>query len=69
MLASLHRNRFEGTPSNRIRPGSVLRDAMGTDELATHMAVDAAMTQDQAVEYALSLNDHFRIGSVCSTLD
>lgn len=34
---------------------TVLRDAMGTDEVAKHIAMGAAMTQDQAAEYALSL--------------
>jgi hypothetical protein len=42
---------------------SVLREAIDADELAKLMATGATMPQDQAVEYALSINDHFRIGS------
>ncbi len=35
----------------------ILRDRMGIDELANLMATGAAMTQDQVVEYALSIKE------------
>jgi predicted ATPase len=62
-LAALESPRGYTEQQEYDRVLTVLRDAMGTDELAKHIAMGAAMTQDQAVEYALSLNDHFRIGS------
>jgi predicted ATPase/transcriptional regulator with XRE-family HTH domain len=61
-LAALESPRGYTEQQEYDRMLTVLRDAMGTDELAKQMGMGAAMTQDQAVEYALSLNDYFGIG-------